>query len=138
MQGLQAKQNRRRQAYGFSDPDAFKGFNREVQQWTKGKQRKLRTTLKRKRIYQTGVLYKATTAKAAKQGGIVDKAGFKLLRYGVFVEKGVGKGRGIRSGKVQLYAKPWFNPTVIPAVNELADIAQQHYADVVVRSIGIG
>jgi hypothetical protein len=132
---IKTQQNRRRTAYGFSDPDAFKEFNSEVQVFAKKKQRSLKAILKQKSIYHTGTLQRRTTARAYKLSGVVDRVGFKLLRYGVYVEKGVGKGRKINSGKTK--PKPWFNPTIRPALTELSDIAQQHYADVVVRGVRI-
>lgn len=51
--------------------------------------------------------------------GEINRIGFTMARHGVFVEKGVGSGRKIRSGKER--PKPWFNKAVD---NNLAELAE--------------
>lgn len=65
--------------------------------------------------------------RTARQTGEIDKIGFRLMRHGIFVEKGVGRGRAIGSGREK--PKPWFNPTVSAHIETLADTVALHTLD---------
>lgn len=56
-----------------------------------------------------------------KKGGVgtIKRIGFRMSKVGVWQEKGVGRGRKIRSGKET--PKPWFGPAVDKNIQELAD-----------------
>jgi len=149
---LLEQRNHRRSSYGLSSARVvgyrnpsqmssnladYEALNQDVSGWAKGEKRNLKGSLKGQKIRKTGELYRKLGARSYKRGGIVDRVGFKLLRRGVFVEKGVGKGRPAGSAKSEQYKKPWFNPVIDPAIPELADIAQMHYADISVKQVRI-
>lgn len=83
----------------------------------------------------------ANTALKQFKGGIKKKYGapervrLSFPRHYVFVEKGVGRGRGIGSGKAT--PKPAINPALEAHINELADIAAEGMADVAVKNLFI-
>jgi hypothetical protein len=74
---------------------------------------------------------------AEKKGGYgpVKRIGFSLSKVGVYQEKGVGRGRGIHSGKTT--PKPWFNPTISKNIQELADSLAFITGDTIVANIGL-
>lgn len=78
-------------------------------------------------------LENSITVHTGTKEGAIYKVGFGLLRHGIFVEKGVGRGWPISragSGAGGRVPKPWFNPVVEPAVQELADELAKTQADV--------
>lgn len=60
--------------------------------------------------------------------GIPERVRLSFPRHYVFVEKGVGKGRGINSGKTT--PKPAINPAISAHIEELADIAADGCASI--------
>ena len=119
------------------DPLDYQNLNEDVRAWAKDSRLGLKASARKKRAKKTGRLIKSVTARTYKRGGITDRIGFRLLRYGVFVEKGVGKGRPIGSRKAKQMAKAWFNPEIQKRLPELANLAAKHHADVNARSIFI-
>ena len=68
-----------------------------------------------------------------KNTGIIDSIGFSFERHGIFVEKGVGKGRGINSGKTN--PMPWFNPIMDEEVPLLADELGLNVAELLQKAL---
>jgi hypothetical protein len=99
-------------------------------------------------IGKTGKLASKFKSKVGYQFDIASKIAYKFERYGVFVEKGVGRGYPIESvkgnaaaiasasGKGRI-AKPWFNPTIEKEAARLADLLQQDVADIAVKNLFI-
>ncbi|MEL6971567.1 MAG: hypothetical protein AAFO02_15485 [Bacteroidota bacterium] len=56
---------------------------------------------------------------------------FSFPRHGIFLEHGVGRGRPVGSALARRYAKKWLAPTLDVGLEELADILEKEYADVV-------
>jgi hypothetical protein len=142
----ESQQGRRRSAYGLAsgrgrqtsfdnDPAAFRKYNADVTQWAEGEADDLKYMLKRQGSYRTGKLYRSIRAKIYKTNGVVTGIGFNIRRYGVFVEKGVNRYYPITSSRSSQLAKPWFNKTLNPALEELLDIAREHYVEIAVKSI---
>lgn len=82
------------------------------------------------------------------QYGVASKITYKFLRYGVFVEKGVGRGYPIESIKSNSAIinsasgkgrepKPWFNPVMEKEAQRAADILIKELGDTAVRSLNI-
>ncbi len=63
--------------------------------------------------------------------GIPERIRLSFPRHYVFVEKGVGKGRKINSGKET--PKPAINPAIEANIEQLADIAADNLADVAIN-----
>jgi len=68
-----------------------------------------------------------------KKYGAPERVKLTFPKHYIFVEKGVGRGRGISSGKAN--PKPAINPALAAHMEELADIAAEGMADVAVRNI---
>ena len=65
--------------------------------------------------------------------GAPARVNFKFQRHGVFMEHGVGRGRGIGSSGAR--PKPWLAPILDPAIQQLADIMASEYADITAGEI---
>ena len=70
-----------------------------------------------------------------KKYGVPERVSLSFPKHYVFVEKGVGRGRGINSGKAK--PNPAINPAIEAHIEELADIAANGMADVAVNNIFI-
>lgn len=70
-----------------------------------------------------------------KKYGAPERVSLTFPKHYIFVEKGVGRGRGINSGKAT--PKPAINPAIEAHINELADIAAEGMADIAVKNIFI-
>lgn len=58
--------------------------------------------------------------------GQISRINFRFSRQGIFLERGAGRNR--RPGP---HAKSWIVPVLDPAIDELADLLVEQYADVV-------
>jgi hypothetical protein len=65
-------------------------------------------------------------------GGIF-AIGVSFEKHGVFVEKGVGRGRGINSGKAN--PMPWFNPIMESYIPIMADELAINAADLLHKAM---
>lgn len=68
-----------------------------------------------------------------RQTTAIDKIKISFEKHGVFVEKGVGRGRGIQSGKAN--PQPWFNPVIKEKVPQLADELGANAADMILKTL---
>jgi len=127
----------KRRNQNSSDPALYSGFNDSTKIWTDATAKDLKSSLDRHRIGKSGRLRRSIRGRTYKRGGIIYRIGFKLERYGVYRQKGVGKGRKAGSAKAKAMAVNWFNSVLEDSVPELADIAQAYYADINVNRIFI-
>lgn len=74
-----------------------------------------------------------TRVKLDRQTGLANRIGVSFERHGVFVEKGVGRGRGINSGKTK--PKEWFNPVIRDKVPQLASELGESAADLLLKTL---
>lgn len=66
-----------------------------------------------------------------KRHGEAERVAFKIKRYQVFFEKGVGKSRGINSGRTT--PRPWFNKTLERALPELQNLVTENFHDRIIN-----
>ena len=124
-----------------------KQMNEEVAAWAKAQAGKMRRlvgglTLKTKMaVYKVAwakakdpaykQLYRSVGSGLKKEYGEVSRINFRFRRHGIFLENGAGRGR---KGKG---AKPWIKPVLDPAIDNLADLLIEKYADRVQGEIKI-
>ena len=80
-------------------------------------------------------LRKSLRSKARKKNGEIERIAFSLAKHGIFLEHGVGKGRPVGSAKAQKFAKPWLKPVLDPAIENLANLLEQEFADIAADQI---
>lgn len=120
-------------------------FNQEVQQWNNKTKRQIKAEIQRLSQSGKGRLYRSLTARMRKSDGQVFAIGYKFLRYGVFWQKGVGRGWPIervkQNGRILENGgrkpQPWFNEPIEERIEELADIAARHQLEINAKKIRI-
>ncbi len=121
-------------------------FNADVQAWNKQNTARLKNELNRLGIRDTGRLLRSIKGKTKKENGLIFRVTKEILRHGVFIEKGVGRGYPIESvkgnaraiqGASGRTARPWFNPVLDKDFPRLADKVGEHMADAALKSIPI-
>lgn len=114
----------------MSDVDAL---NRKVKEWAQTQEFRALANINSLGVINTGRLFSELHNKLGYKSGMVDRVSFKFPRYGIMVEKGVGKGRGIRSGKTN--PRPWLSRALDEAaISELADIVASESANMAVNA----
>jgi hypothetical protein len=126
---------------------AVNNLNKVVRSWGKDSSNTLISSLNSRNIQNTGALISSIKDKVGMRDKVAERVGFKLLRYGVFVEKGVGRGQKISSIKAngetiakagqKRYPRPWFNPVLDAKVPQLADKLADLMYDVKVKALRI-
>lgn len=84
--------------------------------------------IKRRANDPEGKLVNSVKGTARKRQGELEYLAFSFARKGIFLEHGVGKHRP--KGSPFVRPKPWLQPTLEPAIEQLADILEQEYADI--------
>jgi len=74
-----------------------------------------------------------TKTKTEKQSDKINTIGISMVKHAIFKEKGVGRGRGIDSGKTT--PDPIINPTLEQELPLLADQLGENYADLLAKSL---
>ncbi|MDP2188737.1 MAG: hypothetical protein Q8J69_08650 [Sphingobacteriaceae bacterium] len=126
-----------------------KAFNDAIRGWGARSFRELQREIFRLRIGVSGDASASMKWASYMKYGSVDKLSYKFERYMVFVHKGVGKGWPISrvranagawsaaaSGKRRV-PKPWFNNVIEKQLQELADTAAKHKAEIAARRLMI-
>lgn len=67
----------------------------------------------------------------------IESVGFSFARHGIFLERGVGKGRPAGSGAAEKARKPWLSQVIPASVDQLADIIAEEYADIAALALRI-
>lgn len=89
-------------------------------------------TAMQKRIKEEGTLKKNFKKSSPRMDfGEIFSVGFKFQKHGVWLAKGLGKGRGKSNPKG---AKDWFNQVISVRVKELADVLVKIKADAAVNA----
>lgn len=72
-----------------------------------------------------------------RKDGDVEAIAFSFPRKGIFLERGVGRSRPANSAAANAAARPWIEPTLPPAIEELAKILSEEYADIAAAELRI-
>lgn len=126
----------------------YEQANADAVEWGKITRKKLALrvgalTLKDRRALQKAAWHKAKNTdykKLVKSIGVnfkreygqIYRINFPLQRHGIFLEHGVGRGRGVGSPKS---AKPFLNPILDAAIDDLANLISERYADIIVGEL---
>jgi len=127
----------------------FEKLNAAIAEWAEIQKKKMilavgALTLKDRRALQKSAWSKANYAEykpLAKSIGFslkgdfgqVSRVNFRLIKHGIFFERGVGRGRKAGGGKTTPH--PFIKPVLDPAIDQLADIIASEYADAAVGEI---
>jgi hypothetical protein len=76
-------------------------------------------------------LFETVNYHSKRKGGELERVSLRFAAHGIFLERGVGKGRPVGSPAAELAAKPWLAPILPAAVEALADRLAEGYADVI-------
>lgn len=82
-------------------------------------------------------LYKSIRTRLRKRQGDIEGLAWSFARHGIFVERGVGKNRPVGSGAAAFAAQPWLYPVLNTAIENLADLLAEEYADIVAAEVVI-
>lgn len=72
-----------------------------------------------------------------RKDGDIEAVAFSFPRKGVFLERGVGRYRPAGSTAAGAAARPWLQPTLPPAIDILATILSEEFADVAAAELRI-
>ncbi len=122
-------------------------YNARVAQWAKDERQRLRANVSMMtRPFSGGLRSQlGTSSPVDRSDGEVHRVSFRMVRYGVYVAYGVGRGyvrrdgqlmRGsknphtrVRSGALVRQPKDWFDSQLEKDIEQLADIAGEYYGD---------
>ncbi len=129
--------------------DALNELNNISQGWSETTKLHFLERLRSQGAFKSGKLARSLINRLKLDSGVVSKITFNFLRYGVFVDKGVGKGwpiervgdviaaLNIGGGGNSREAKPWINVTLSRDIVELADRIAASAADMSVKAYGL-
>lgn len=133
----------------MADSAKYDRLNESVAGWAKVQSRSMRRLVAQMSLKDKHALRKRAWAKAneadykslekslgfglKKDAGQVSRVNFRMVRHGVFYERGVGKGR--KAGASNTRPHPFIKPTLDPAIDQLAEIIASEYADLAVGEI---
>jgi len=80
-------------------------------------------------------LYDSVTRSMRKRSGSLEGVSISFVRQGIFIERGVGKNRPVGSRAANHSMQEWLFPVLEGRVEKLADLLEQHYADVAAEQV---
>lgn len=114
------------------------GLGKEVRKWLRINKKALLAKLASLNMHEKSALLddmsdleKGLKTRTKKKDGFYEWLAFSFPRQGIFIEHGVGRGRPVGSAKARENAQPWLKPILGPAYEDLADILQEEYADII-------
>ena len=118
----------------FSD---VKNINEISRRWALDTAGELLDEIERLNIVDSGTLFRKLRYRLGYHFGEVEKIAYAFPRYGVFVAKGVGRGRGIKSPAAKRYARNWYNRPLDDRLPQLAEEIGQAKADAALKAVKI-
>ena len=121
-------------------PIEYAELNREVKKWSFEFKQKLTAKLNALNVKQTGALIDTIKTRAVYRDGMADHVSVKYRYYGIFAEKGVGKGINIENvaSNGALYSrkpKPWLSTTLDEEIPVLAEAIVRAYGEISLNSV---
>lgn len=98
-------------------------LNNLIEDWSRKTAGKIKNRLPK----DTGEATRRTESRTKKKNNEIEKVSFRIPRYVVFVTKGVGRGRGINSGKTK--PNPAFNDVLNEEIPELTKLVTDNFHD---------
>lgn len=133
----------------MAEASVYEKLNEDVVGWAKYQAQRLRRqvgslTLKDKHALRKALwhkkndpeykaLEKSIGSGNKKEFGQVTRINFRFKKQGIYFEHGVGRGRLVRSAAAK--PKPWIKPILDPAIDQLADLIAENYADIAAGEI---
>lgn len=122
--------------------DRLEAMDREVKMWAALTRKALLFRLASMGLQERASLegpglYKSLKSNLRKKDGDIEKVSFAFARHGIFIEQGVGKGRPRGSSSANQAKQPWLVPELPDAVEKLADLLQEEYADIAAAEVRI-
>lgn len=136
--------------HALFDEEAFHAKQQEINligdSWSKDRTMRMLELISSMGIVDTAYLFRRLRYRLRLSYGEVERISWGLPRYGIMVEKGVGRGRPIESisgnGAALGERKPrkWFSTPLDEAggTKELADMLARINADRAIHAVGIG
>lgn len=121
--------------------DRLESLDREVNAWRKLTVRQLVRRLgnlglkERARLADEKTLKKSVGSSIRRKDLEIERVAFSFARHGIFLEHGVGKGRPVGSTQANRARKPWLSIILPGAVDNLAKILAEEYADIAVEEL---
>lgn len=127
----------------------FKALDKDARSWMRVTERALKRQLLRLSLNQrvdlnrkikarsTGELTESVKTTLKRRYGELERLSFSFVRYGIFYEHGVGKGRPRNSVEAMRAARPWLKPILEPAIEDLANLLEERYADIIAGELRV-
>jgi hypothetical protein len=117
--------------------ERLEAMDKEIRSWARLTRKDLLFRLaslnleERLRLEGEKPLKKSVRSIVRKKQGDIDSVAFGFIRHGIFLEHGVGRGRPVNSPQAIAAAKPWLDVVLPKATQELANIIEEKYADLI-------
>lgn len=124
--------------------DRLEAVDKEIDAWAKATRQHLLRRLatlglkdRAKLISKNESLYKSVRSRLKKRDGEIESVAFIFARHGIFLERGVGKGRPVNSTQANQQKKAWLSAVLPDEIENLADLLEQEYADLAIENVVI-
>jgi hypothetical protein len=108
-------------------------MDKTVIEWAENTKGQLLRKLAKLGVKEKSKLVKSLKTKFKQKDGELERVSFSFTKHGIFYERGVGRGRGIQSGKTK--PNPWLKPILDAEIEQLADLIAEKYADLAVEEL---
>ena len=123
--------------------DRLEALLKEVRGWNRATSKDLRFRVAsmglkdRVRLAGAVKLRNSIRGKVKARNLELERVSFTFARHGIFLEHGVGKGRPVNSAAANRMSRPWLKPGIEDAIESLADLLSNEYADLAADELKI-